>query len=81
MIVDTEEMRVAGYRDTCYFCDSVWGKCKCDKPEPDNEIGFDWHEFWIVDPSLDVTRRYFVDPNVYYGEAYVNFTRKSSDKG
>ncbi len=69
-------------RDTCFFCKAVWGKCTCTFPSVMNEDGslveegaskvpgFDWSSFYVTEPNVSVCGRFFVDPFVYYGEAY-----------
>lgn len=61
-----------GHISKCFFCENVWGKCTCQFPGPNDAEapGFDFHEFFITNPSLSVCRRYFVNPFVYYGQAY-----------
>lgn len=71
-----------GHRETCYFCHNSWGKCTCASPGPENREapGFLWNEMWINEPNVSECTRYFVDPVVYYGEAYLNspFVKKGA---
>lgn len=77
-----------GVRATCYFCDAAYGSCTCrfhDQTDEVNDLatlpGFDWQgaTFWITQPNVSVCGRFFVDPTVYYGEAYVTWS--ASDAG
>lgn len=67
-------------RDTCWFCGGGWGHCTCkfwhDSGEPptemDSQIGFDFDgEFFITQPNVGCDTIYFVDPVLYYGDAFV----------
>jgi len=62
-----------GHVESCYFCHAAWGSCTCRFPDPADEDapGFKFDEFWINDPSTSVCGRFCVDPNAYYGKAYV----------
>jgi hypothetical protein len=57
------------YTTECFFCHRIWGACQCPEVRP----GFLWNEYLITEPNLDETSRQFVDPEVYYGEAYLKW--------
>lgn len=65
-----------GHRETCYFCDNRWGKCTCAFPDcavyDPNAPGFEWGCFFITAPNVSECTRFFVDPVVYYGEAFTS---------
>ena len=65
-----------GHIAKCYFCGNRWGWCACP-PLPDDEDpivpGFSWEGFWVTDPTCSPCGRFFVDPTVYYGEAYTQW--------
>lgn len=58
-----------GTRSTCYTAGHNWGKCTC-KTEVELEQGFEFEGHTIVDPSVSECGTYFVEPSVYYAEAY-----------
>jgi len=75
-----------GIRDTCFHCKAAWGKCTCRFPTVVNDDGttvedasavpgFDWKDFYITEPNVSVCGRFFVDPFVYYGDAYLAFVK------
>ena len=71
------------FRARCYFCRGLWGACMCDWPNPEvsetDEIdGFDHKGFWIVQPNVSTCTRFYVDPEQYYGAAYLAW---ASDQG
>lgn len=57
-----------GHIEKCFFCRQEWGSCECDFIL--DEDGFNFNEFYITRPNVSVCTRFFVDPYVYYGEAY-----------
>lgn len=66
-----------GHLEKCYFCDAVWGECICNFPcnvcNCDSEApGFDFGGCFIVQPNVTECTRFFVDPTVYYGEAFTS---------
>ena len=58
----------SGYRETCYLCDQVYGRCVC--PDMPARSGFIFEGMLITDPSVDETGRFYVEPEVYYGQAF-----------
>jgi len=75
-----------GHMDSCFFCHGVWGKCTCKFPSVTNNDGtmvddvdavpgFDWKDFYVTEPNVSVCGRFFVDPFVYYGDAYRAFVK------
>lgn len=60
------------FLQTCYFCNALWGACSCEW----SGDGFVWDGVWIVDPSVDDTGRFFVNPYAHYGAAYVDWQWK-----
>lgn len=66
--------------DHCYFCKAKWGSCTCAflpiyhdetiNPSAETVPGFEFEDFYITAPNVDVSGRFFVDPTAYYGEAY-----------
>lgn len=56
-----------GHVSRCCFCSRTWGRCTCDfrKLAP-----FDFGGLSVTDPNLSECKRYFVDPDVYYGKAW-----------
>lgn len=62
-----------GHREACFFCAQRWGNCTCNFPDSDNvnAAGFEFEEFWITAPNVSVCSRFFIDPVVYFGEAYL----------
>lgn len=78
-----------GYRDTCFFCGQEWGKCSCNgahgtlgtgDPSIDAYLlGFDFDDMWITDWTLDASGRFYVDPFVYYGDAYRAFLKSRAE--
>jgi hypothetical protein len=67
------------YRETCYKCQNHWGKCSC--PEAGEEALFEHGGVAIVDPSVSHCGRFFVDPEVYYGEAYKEWKKGENADG
>ena len=57
-------------RQTCFTACHEWGKCTC-KVEVTPDKGFIFKGVLIVDPSISECGRFFVEPSVYYGDAYL----------
>lgn len=55
-----------GIRTQCHFCRQLWGKCTCKWNGSSFEHGGDI----ITEPNLSECGRFFVNPEVYYGDAY-----------
>lgn len=77
-----------GHRPTCVVCCGEWGKCTCkiDHPDdPDSHFedheGFTFEGFFITDPRVTECGRFYVDPDVYYGEAYITWRDSQGRKG
>lgn len=52
---------------TCFFCDEDWGDCSC------RFVGsFDFDGCEIIEPNVDETGRFFVNPITYYGAVYTS---------
>ncbi len=64
-----------GVRASCYARHHEWGECDCKSEFPEGE-GFEFEGMWITDATVSECGRFFVDPYVYYGEAYMNFLEK-----
>lgn len=60
-----------GYVNNCCYCSEEYDACEC---EPFEE-GFEFEGFTILEPNVDVSGDYLVDPEVYYGEAYVEWLK------
>jgi hypothetical protein len=63
----------------CYFCRAAYGACSCDWPDPEERDGaeylFEHHGTIIAKPNVSVCGRFFVNPVLYYGAAYVTWFR------
>ena len=59
-----------GIRSTCYRCNQTWGNCQCALASPTKFI---FNHTAIVDEGLDETGMFFVEPSIYYGQAYLNY--------
>lgn len=64
-------------RKTCYGCGGEWGACTC--PEADlmdrgldgeAPAAFEWNGFAIINPYVSECGRFYVDPVLYYGDAF-----------
>ncbi len=64
----------SGYRKTCFRCNAKWGECTC--PTAKDGEGFEWNEFYILDPSVSECGRFFVEPSLYYGNAFTEWEAK-----
>jgi hypothetical protein len=70
-----------GYRSHCWFCHGKWGECKCDWHDysaygiiPEDAEGFDWNgEMFISQPNVSCNTIDFVNPSIYYGQAFVSW--------
>jgi hypothetical protein len=58
----------------CYFCHREHGHCQCVWSDVD---GFDFEDFTITAPNVSECGRFFVDPVVYYGEAFTRWYSES----
>jgi len=67
--------KIKGLISECYFCGQPWGCCMCAE-KPDDIEGFEFEGTTIVDPCIDATGCFFVDPTVYYGEVYTEWYAK-----
>lgn len=75
-----------GHVETCHFCRASWGSCRCAFKPPVDDMcrvtdapGFDWNGFFITQPNRSCCTRFFVDPVVYYGSAYVDWCKSQKD--
>lgn len=64
-------------RTTCYKCEASWGSCHC--PDVVEELGFEWNGMLIVNPVVSECGRFFVEPELYYGEAYIEWLLSMED--
>lgn len=62
-----------GLRSACWFCGGTWGKCACSWPDSVDTDGFDFEGFFISQPNITECNRFFVDPVLYYGDAFVRW--------
>lgn len=63
------------FRNTCYKCNNGWGNCHC--PDVKEDQGFEWCGMWIVNPVVSECGRFFVNPEIHYGEAYITWRNKN----
>ena len=56
----------------CYFCGGKWGECECKNMTVSEDNGFTFNSTSIIDPRVDESGICFVDPHLYYGDAYKN---------
>ena len=68
-------MKDNGLRGICFTANHKWGKCTCKTEVPEEE-GFTFEGTTIVDPSISGDGICFVEPTIYYGEAYINWKKK-----
>lgn len=73
-IVDNKPVTVELFRDTCYACNNEWGKCVCQTSEDDPEK-FEFNGVSIVDERVSDCGRFFVEPTLYYGEAFLTYQK------
>lgn len=59
----------------CYFCHNTWGHCSCSPLEKGH--GFTCDGIEILEPMVDETGRFFVDPVKYYGDPYVKWVAEN----
>jgi hypothetical protein len=63
----------------CYFCGRGYGSCVCrwdwGTSEETARFGFEFEGFVITKPNVCETGFYFVDPEEYYGESYLQWMR------
>jgi hypothetical protein len=57
-------------RETCYFCNRRWGECSCKWHKGG---GFMWQGTLIDEPNVSECGRFYVDPEAYYGKAYLDW--------
>lgn len=67
-------MNKYGFIKDCFFCHASWGSCHCKDVGEDE--GFEFEGTNIVQPTLDCTGRFFVNPEVFYGEAYIKWRKQ-----
>lgn len=69
-------------RETCAFCRNRYGACVCGFPEPDGadlealvQAGeaFDTGDMIITAPNVSECGRYFVEPVLAYGDAWLAY--------
>ena len=60
-----------GLRSTCHACGASWGDCGC-APVSESQ-GFDAGGIWVTDPTVSECGRFFVEPAIYYGDAYLDW--------
>ena len=70
-----EEWAAKGYIGVCFTAGHVWGECTCQTSVPEDE-GFEFEGTNITDPCVSECGRFFVDPEIYYGEAYTVWKEK-----
>lgn len=73
-----KDWKAVGLRETCHACHSKWGECTC--PLIPEDQGFEWKNSWVTDPGVSSCGRFFVEPTVYYGAAYIEWLRGRADK-
>lgn len=61
------------------------GKCSCEFPRiaPDgtsSDVEFDWEGFWITQPNVSECTRFFVNPVICYGEAFLKWLSTRSGR-
>ena len=61
-----------GILGKCYLKGHYWGECTC-KTEVSEDEGFSFEGTCIVDPMLNENATCFVNPEIYYGDAYRNW--------
>ena len=69
----------SGFRSTCFSKGHNWGECTC-KTEVHEDEGFEFQGTNIIDPSVSECGRFFVEPSVYYGEAYINWLARRTNE-
>jgi hypothetical protein len=67
-------MNMIGLRNTCFIANHAWGECTC-KNEVVEGQGFVFEGTDIVDPTISTCGRFFVEPEIYYGETYINWRK------
>jgi hypothetical protein len=78
---DFKDALFKGFRETCFFCNNLYGACICtfddaDDPNSVDEIGFLADGYFITSPNVTECGRFFVDPIVYYGQPYIDWAKE-----
>lgn len=63
------------FLESCYFCGHRWGECTCQFTQ--DEVKFESDDTDIVEPNIDESGRFFVDPVRYYGQDFLDWQKEN----